>query len=403
MDGPGRTALFQRGADLPQRKPGRRLRRLAKETAAVTPVVGTIMILAISAFGLGIVLAWGLPSLEQTQANAELDSVIEQYYSLEEILENVMRSGATGKASAGALSFSDGDLRRTTGTLMLVNVHLVQENLGEDMHRYRASVLDNNGDTITIEIEAINGAATNKRYVDAFSIDPDTEKLLTSENFDTGASAILEIEKAAIGDGTLRVRVMHEAEHGIGEPEDFAIMESWALPLGALEYTRATNFAVTSVYLEMGSVITEYESGLHVHTDPLTRRETTSDGDTRFISLFAPTMTGGPHNAPLEASGAGSHSIRFLLALNMLQVPGAEVREIDLHLWGPRADTWYEYFEDRQGFTLSPDSQPGTIERAILVNPHDPGDPGDIPRSFEFVLMESRVHLEMQRGITRLS
>lgn len=372
-------------------RPLRRLRRLARDTAAVTPVVGTIMILAISAFGLAVVFAWGLPSLKQTQAEAEIDAVYDQFLSMEEMLQNIMRSGASGKASSGGISFSQGELKRTEGNLLAVSVHH-QTFSANDSHRYRVSILDP-GDPLVIQVEGVNDANLTDRYVDAYMVDPDQEKQIDSRSAWTNDKIELTIDREDIGEGTLRVRVMHEAKPTIGEPDPFTLMQSWVFPLGAVEYTRDTNFGVTSVILEMGALVTDYETGNHVHTDPLLRSELDAEGDPRFVSLFAPVMTGGPNDAALESTGAGTHELRLLLNLNILQIPGQDVKEADMHMVGPRNDTWYEHFEDRHGWELN-QTDSGETRRAVMAA----GEGKD----FEFALMESRIHVESQKGATRI-
>lgn len=393
MDGSGRSPS---AVSAPPRGPPphvrRRLRRLVRDTAAVTPVVGTIMILAISAFGIGVVMTWGLPGMKQTQAESEIDSVTDQFHSMEEMMQNVMRSGSTGKASSGGISFSQGELRRTEGTLLTTSAHheILNPDI-DDANRYRVTVTDP-GDPLELEVEAVDGANTTKRYVDAYSVDPDSAILLESKSNWVGDTITLSIDRDDLGERSLRVRVMHEAWPEVGEAKEFTVMQSWVLPLGAMEYTRNAPFGVVSVVLEMGSVVTEYESGRHVHTDPLVREETKPDGDTRFLSIFAPTLTGGEADASVESTGPGTHELRLMLTLNMLQVPGQDVREADLHIVGDRAAMWYRYFEENQGFTL--EETGGETERAIKKNTND--------EPFEFALMESRFVVEMLQGVNRI-
>lgn len=358
----------------------------------MTPVVGTVMILGISAFGIAVVMTWGLPSMQQTQADSEIEAIFDQFLSIEEIVQNVMRSGASGKASAGALTFSQGELRRAEGTLIAVSAHQVSPvGIVDDSHRYRLSVTKDSGE-YTIIVDAVDGAETDQRFVEAHSVDPDTQKLLRSVGTWTNDRITLTIPVTEVGQGSLRVTVQHEALPDDGQPQPFILMQSWILPLGSLEYTRQAPFGETTILLEMGSVAAEYGSGKSVHTDPIVRRELDGAGETRFLSVFAPVMTGGPEDAPLEASGGGTYEIRFLLNLNMLQIPGVDVREADIQFVGPRADAWYEHFEDRHNFTLQPTG--GPTERAVMEAAPD--------GQFEFAFMESRFHLGMQSQLLRL-
>lgn len=372
-------------------RPRRRLHRLARDTAAVTPLVGTVMILGVSTFGLAVILTWGLPSMEQTQSQAELDGIFEQFHSLEEIEQNVMRSGASGKAATGGVSFSQGELSRTTGSTFIIQSH-DRVYTTDDTNRYWAHVVDD-GDPLVLEIQALDGANTTDRYVTAFNVDPDNEEQVgTVTPFDGAGASQVTVDRDDLDGGTLRLRVMHIADEDLGEPDDFRLMESWVLPVGALEYERNTRFGQTGVILEMGSVITSYPSGMHVHTDPLVRQETHDNGETSFLSIFAPVLTGGADGAPVESSGPGTHPLRFLLDLNTLHVTGDDVVSAGVHIHGERSDLWYEHFEDRQGFQLLDESGPtGAIIEA-----------GTDEKHFEFVVMESRIELTMQQQQTRL-
>lgn len=393
MDGSPRPRLEGPSPRTPSgRHPGRRLRRLARDTAAVTPLVGTVLILGVSTFGLAVVLTWGLPSMEQTQAKAEIDGVFEQFHSLEEIQQDVMRSGASGKASTGGVSFSQGELTRTQGSVFIVQSHDRLYNI-DDTHRYWAHMVDSS-DPFVVHVQALDGAPTSDRYVTASTVDPDTEKQVGSVTaFNADGRAEVTVTRDALEGGTLRIRVMHLADDALGEPNDFRIMDAWVMPAGALEYERDTRWGRTGVILEMGSVITDYPSGMHVHTDPLVRQETHSSGETRFLSVFTPVLTGGPGDAPVESTGPGTHPLRFLLDLNMLHVTGRDVVSAGVHVDGPRADLWYDHFEERQGFTLLPDGGPSG---AVVES--DPSGVGH----FEFVVMESRIELTMQQQQTRL-
>ena len=83
------------GRDRP--RPRRRARPQGRE-AGVSPVIGMILILAISVLGIIAVTNWGLPAIEQMQTNVEQSNVLNQFRDLDATMEHLI-SGSAGQTT----------------------------------------------------------------------------------------------------------------------------------------------------------------------------------------------------------------------------------------------------------------------------------------------------------------
>ncbi|MCA1814109.1 MAG: hypothetical protein LC624_09190 [Halobacteriales archaeon] len=65
---------------------------------AVSPVIGTILVLAISVLGIVSVSNWGLPAIQEMQAIVEVRSVLDQFRTLDATLQQLL-SGSAGQTT----------------------------------------------------------------------------------------------------------------------------------------------------------------------------------------------------------------------------------------------------------------------------------------------------------------
>jgi FlaG/FlaF family flagellin (archaellin) len=369
----------------------------SRDAAGVTPLVGTILILGIAVAGLAVVMTWGLPALKQTQADAELAGVLHQFETMEELAENVMRSGGVGKANEATLSFTEGQVQRVAGTEFLIAVHLEQAGIPTTENYTITAVPGSSGYTVTVR--AHSGVDPTARWVDAHTVTTVEAKLLASRSDWTANALTFGLTRDQIDDGTLRLRVM-----GTVNGQDTVITEAWAFPAGALEYMRHTPFGEVRYYLEGGSVITTYESGSNVHTFPLVRLERQGD-DPAFFGFFAQRLVASPEHPGLESAGPGGHPIRLALQENALRASGVTVRAVNLQASGERGALWEEFYKERYTFQAAAtlygaDGAGVVLPMAEKDDPQNPGQKIGVP--FQFVLMESRVELSLIESGIRL-
>ncbi|HET6399000.1 MAG TPA: hypothetical protein VFH47_05550 [Candidatus Thermoplasmatota archaeon] len=100
------------------RRPARRARPPAGE-AAVSAVIGTLLVLAITVVSITAVLAWGRPALEQVQQESELRAVVPE---LQEVREVALGLRGTDASRSVAFRFGSGQLSLDPATPLLVTV-----------------------------------------------------------------------------------------------------------------------------------------------------------------------------------------------------------------------------------------------------------------------------------------
>ena len=75
------------------------LRRMRKvEDDGVSPVIGMILVLAISILGMAAILYWGLPAIDEMKANVEHRSVQSQFLDLDGTIKELV-AGTTEKTA----------------------------------------------------------------------------------------------------------------------------------------------------------------------------------------------------------------------------------------------------------------------------------------------------------------
>jgi hypothetical protein len=77
---------------------GPAIARRGPQEDAVSPVIGTVLVLAISVLGIVAVSNWGLPAIQEMQANVEVRSVLDQFRTLDATLQQLL-SGSAGQTT----------------------------------------------------------------------------------------------------------------------------------------------------------------------------------------------------------------------------------------------------------------------------------------------------------------
>lgn len=363
--------------------------RLLHDTLAVSPVIGTVMILGISAIGIAGVLSWGLPNIQQTQAVTELDGVRNQFFALDQISDGVMRGGAIGKASQGSLSIPEGSIERTNGTLFQVT--WFPNNTATPTDRFWVSgVADATPETFTIAPQA--GTSTLNRYVLVERIvrHAATPVLDLTPVAGWGTPEAIEVNLGSVvglEDQVTRIRVME-----IATPDDTVLMETWLLPSGSLSYNRMTPFGLAGYRLENSAVISELEQGDFMRNTPLGTVERNSAGEPTFLGLFHVIFVDNSTFPGVQGSGAGSYPILFSLDGNQLRANIEENVAVQIDAHGPRGPLWEDFYTNNLGMVATNTVYPGVGGAYLEASTYAPG----LYRGFTFVLLESVIEVTLK-------
>src|SRR5688572_4221259 len=89
------------------------MRRFGQHELGVSPVVGSILILAIMIVSIGGILTWGMPAIQGLQDHAEYQSVLTQFLQLDSDVRNLRdplnTRVSTISVSQGTIALDAGD------------------------------------------------------------------------------------------------------------------------------------------------------------------------------------------------------------------------------------------------------------------------------------------------------
>ena len=69
------------------------IRMGSAQDIAVTPVIGTILVISIMIAAIGIILAWGIPYMERMREYSEVQNILTQFRNINDVVKEVCREG----------------------------------------------------------------------------------------------------------------------------------------------------------------------------------------------------------------------------------------------------------------------------------------------------------------------
>ncbi len=265
--------------------------RFARQTAAVSPVVGTVLILVIVVMAMAGILAWGVPAIQALQHHAEYQSVQTQMLELNQEIRNLRDPQntrvATLSIAGGSLAFGSGD--RWAVSAMTDAAY----------PDYRVTSYQDDDDTIILTGIPAAGEATAERVVGG------KFTLVADETCASAGSCTLNLEEhvtpVSIATDVLRIQYKESS---------IVKAETWILDVGRFTYTQAGTGSLN--HLEMGSSVLEQVTGTFMRQTPSIKEpvfgSTPEDRDF-FVRVLQLTGTEG-------SSGRGEFSILVNLVDN---------------------------------------------------------------------------------------
>ena len=128
------------------------------DDAAITPVIGTVLILAITLIVTGALLSWGIPNLQSNEAYANYMTCYNNLLNLQHDIGDVATQGeGASRVSSVSLSAGDAVFKKDSETFSFVyttnsSVTLDTEGLSNDSAFLRIYDLDNTLDTFNVTI-----------------------------------------------------------------------------------------------------------------------------------------------------------------------------------------------------------------------------------------------------------
>ncbi|MHB8584586.1 MAG: hypothetical protein ACYDDF_01940 [Thermoplasmatota archaeon] len=334
--------------------------RLLHDDQGVSPVIGTILVLAISVAGIAGVLYWGLPAVTEMKASVEQQTITNSYLELENDIKELSRADVGKTAILWRYSQADGafSLQPSTERWVLemdskstlsppVTYNFSQFGLNQTGNKF---FLVNHGPAISANVIASS--------MDASAVIPLNVKLLPAgSTWSTPCSPTLPNETAgwAWAAGAVQGFCVYNSTWGpinMGSPllqlqvwnwnSNAALREVagyfWSTDSGRMQWLLSSALSSRAVYLGNGATMSGTNGNIVVQGDPTITAPQCQGGQERFFERLVSL------NGSASLGGAGSSDV--LLSLYGSPQLANQLPATDAKLWtsGTLGGVWTSYF-----------------------------------------------------------
>jgi hypothetical protein len=343
---------------------------------AVTPVLGTIMVLGITVVGIAGIMLWGAPAIARIQAqNAQLAMVGE----FEDLRASTQELSVPDHSRFPTIVMDSGSLGLRTGTRFLVTANFAgAANTGCDFRVTEWADADTNVDVAAtscgasatdVHIASVAGSNTVLEFTGDLGND------VGNEAFSSGDWAFFLRNDA----GTTTYAV------------------AWLLSTDQLAWSNSGGQS-RAVYLDGGAVLSETEGTVFLQKQPAL-------GDLAFgedyVGFWLRTLDAPNQNS---VTGRGSYQVYFALTGNHLRIDEQSVYRVRYDFFGTHAEAWCNSLLHRNsdfpdleapagpdavyavttGATCATSSDPNGVRSLTFT--HDGAD------AFEYRLLHAQIH-----------
>ncbi len=287
------------------------LRRWRREDA-ITPVVGTSMILVITVLGMAAVLFWGTPTLQRIQ---DRGSIVGMEGEFDELRRASLELSVPDASRVPTVSLEDGALSLEDGTRVMVAVahDATQADCDwyvEGWETSPSTVLDVRGTdcrtatdhvglgacAVCVEVERVTGSSTVP---------------LTQVSFATVGAQHYRVTYTGIdpdfdfADGDWAVRLT--------DGGDTAYASAWLVDQKRVSWRLSTSVSDVSLHLEGGAVFVVDSGSFFLHRPPAIREQAfgSSDHVVRLVTLLGPDSGSSGRSTPEVFLGLVGNHVRL--------------------------------------------------------------------------------------------
>lgn len=350
----------------------------------VSPVVGMILVLAVSTMGVLAVLYWGVPTVAQMKSNAEFQAVSNQFKALNANIDELTRGtpGETAKRwrpsfQRGAVTFSE------TGHRWIVGTDIAEGT--SDSHNWTVASLYDDDNNFTLALLDENSPSSVSVSVDAWKLDAGVETPLNVNSAESCSSTSNPDDMSgteSIDDGSSHYFCIYDTDDNKfptdGDTMKFEVTDGsgnvlarfYLLEVGSIHYSMTLGPTGRDAYHTNGAVIEGKlvegdQSELDVVTDPPFGPPRQAGETTRFFGRLVEFQG--------EGAFGGSAARRFRLLMSLYSTDVIEDHEDvqSLKVWvdGDTQGAWYEYYT-MGGTSYEFDEVPSqTVSPSDLPNP----------------------------------
>ena len=353
-------------------RPAASIRRFGPADGAVSPVVGMILVLAISIVGTATILYWGLPAIDEMKANVEFRSVEGQFSELDATLKELVagttektakrwqpslnrgelsvRSGeegwlfatepynATADHDIGWSSFADGDSQFTLHNLAAIPLTWV---------KVECYVVTGTSSLTALNVSLSSASRAQMTGANLVLWNPGAKQDFHLFQRDVNANVPIPIAAA-----TFECRVYTGAS---------LVAEGWYADTGSIHYDLSAGIGRKSIIENNGGILTGDGESYAITNSPSLPPVTTTAGVPRFFGR-AIVLTG-------DAAFAGEDRFDLLVSLYSSAVLGSYdcasktrsdcAESSKIYVYGDLRPTWYSYLTNTgKGYTFTEKTLP---------------------------------------------
>lgn len=364
--------------------------RLRSEDRAVTPVVGTILILLISVLGVGAIMAWGGPTVQKIQDRNALTAMVQEF---EDIRTKSVGLTVAENAALPTIVLTNGDLSIQNGSRIMVTINVTDGTQGCNFHVYGW----NDATPATISYDAPgpsssacgkdpDGAGNNYKDFD-FEVwqvtGASVTRVVHNQNITAGTGITCGSNCSALdfsqGDWLFQITNVH------GDSRTFVYAEAWLFTTEQIRWSLQTSQKDMAVMTEGGAIFSYLDGTYFLERFPRIQEDAFGNDDT-VARLFSYK----PSANLASASGHGQYSIALSLEGNHLRNSTTAAGQVRFDFAGELAEAWCNSLinrnadinENRYSEDPSFTCASGNIEsiRSVTYRP-----PGTATFPFEFI------------------
>lgn len=269
-------------------------RTFGGDESAVSPVVGMIMVLAISVVGIGATVYWGLPTIDEMKSNVEFRSAESQFNDLDSTIKELVAGTTQRTAKLWQPSISRGEIRLVNETEQWLFATEPYNAATGGAHTFHYGGLENGDKAFVVKNSGPASFANVK--VEAYRVSGSSETLL---NVSTSAASNAQHTAFTFNSGEekqlyvwLKGRNIAHSEQNIAQglfhfkvfSGSDLVGEMWYVETGKVTYDLAAGFGNKAVVENNGAVITGTNDGFAIANTPSMPAPVTTANTPRFFA-----------------------------------------------------------------------------------------------------------------------
>ncbi len=312
-----------------------------KRDDAVSPVIGMILVLAISVVGIGAILVWGLPTIDAMKERVEYKSVQNQFHELDSSVRELV-AGTAGKTakrwqptmSRGAINVEANSERWLVTIDKGTSYDFTYLDFEDNDNSLTIANHDAAAKSVIVRAGTIDGSA--ELAVNASAVSGTPAQMTTAVSIPAGGSKAFYFYKTNGQPRTLSGTSFH-FEILIGTT---VVSEAWLTDVGTIHYSLDSARDDMHVYSSNGAIIMGQGTGIYVENQPPIPPPRTSAGSHRFFMRMV------QFNGTGSFSGEGRFDVLLSLYATATLADESGVTSAKVYVTGNLTNAWHTFFLD---------------------------------------------------------